>query len=208
MSNELFQKMSNEIYLETENGKIHLNSIKSIWSYLGLDVTLSQSDLSKINKSITSINKNILKTNELINEIYIDQFIDDSQLISNSFQELYNIIKKDSKIIKDIISRIKNEKNIKDKLLYYRNDEKIWLEKLVNIYLNEGGKLPILSLDFFKYFKLKWKDIFLEKDKQFVIYVCEDILGGLNLENISYNFNTWIKRNITDRRILNDFYIY
>ena len=45
----------------------------------------------------------------------------------------------------------------------------------------------------------------LKDEQQFFIYVCEDILGGMNLDFISQNLNNWIKMNILDKEILNDF---
>lgn len=210
---DLMNKINMEPYLFFTKD-VYLLSIKSILKYT--EGFLSNDEFKKVNSYINELRVEYNKVNTNINNYYgeISYLVEEEQIQVNFryislLNEIYTkIVEIKDKMIKDLIN-IKNRyfSLNKDRIYNKKDKEQYWFENLVSIYLKYGGKLPTSSLNFWEYIKSKWDTIEPKYDQQFIIYICEDILGGINLKYISINFDTWIRRNIHDTQILRDFYI-
>jgi hypothetical protein len=189
----LIEYIINETIIDSYKGPIDISILKNFWIFFKPDIRFNPKDLNEILDLIISIKK-------------IKNQITQSNITLENLKNYYYQIKDVRKKYLSKIIKIKLEDNHLQNLAFYNKNTNQWFERLVYIYLKYEGRLPMSSLHFWKYIK----KIFNELDsnsKDHIIYICEDILGGLDLENISRNFESWIMRNIFDKKILKDFYI-
>ena len=187
----LMNEIRSKIYYFKDDICYCLIDIKSIWNLVGFNNNLSTEEIIIINQYISRINKILFETNnELDNDDYFIQKDKELFKIKNDFL--------------DFLYKIKYRKHNESRILYYKKNNDKWFERLIFIYLKYDGFIPTYTTNLFIFIKKNWKT-FTEEERQFIIYVCEDILGGINIDFISKNLNTWIKMYILDKYILSDF---
>ena len=195
----LMNLIRNQIYFYSNDVCYCLIDFKSIWSYIGFSNNLKTEEIIMINQYITRINKILYQSNEEYNFYIIDELNEKDFFISK-----FNEILKVKKDFLDYITKIKNFRKTELRNFYYKKNNDKWFERTVFIFLKYEGFFPVYTRFFFEKIKKVWNEM-LKDEQQFFIYVCEDILGGMNLDFISQNLNNWIKMNILDKEILNDF---
>jgi hypothetical protein len=195
----LMNEIRSRIYYFKDDICYCLIDIKSIWNLVGFNNNLSTEEIIIINQYISRINKILSETNNEYN-FYIVDDLDNEDYFIQKDKELFRI-KND---FLDLLYKIKYRKHSESRIFYYKKNNDKWFERLIFIYLKYDGFIPTYTTNLFIFIKKNWK-IFTEEERQFIIYVCEDILGGINLDFLSKNLNTWIKMYIIDKNILSDF---
>jgi len=198
----LVNQIRNQIYYYSNDICYCLIDFRSIWSIIGFNITLKSEEINMINQYITRINKILYLVNEEYNYYIIDE-LDNKDFFISKFNEIFKV--KNEFI--NYIYKIKNINKTENRIFYYKKHTDKWFEKTIFIFLKYEGYLPVHSNYLFQYLKNNWNRISIE-EQQFIIYICEDILGGINLDFISKNFNNWIKMNILDKNILEDFILF
>jgi len=195
----LMNEIRSKIYYFKDDICYCLIDIKSIWNLVGFNNNLSTEEIIIINQYISRINKILFESNNEYNFYIVDDLDNDDYFIQKD-KELFKI-KND---FLDFLYKIKYRKHNETRIFYYKKNNDKWFERLIFIYLKYDGFIPTYTTNLFIFIKKNWKT-FTEEEKQFIIYVCEDILGGINIDFISKNLNTWIKMYIFDKNILSDF---
>jgi hypothetical protein len=68
-----------------------------------------------------------------------------------------------------------------------------WLYVLFDFYIKHEGVRNVSCIQFFNYIKDIW-DIVADSNE--ILYILEDMFGGISIDNISSNFKDWLNKNM------------
>ena len=181
--------ISNYIY----NNSQEYVSIKALITLtIGMNITLSQDEYNILNNKLLSIKSlinyfeykmNIFNYMDKMNDNNLADYIVENSPLFESILKDFNTINLDIyKYLETIKSKgpsklVPEKENIKEGTK--------WLYVLFDFYINHEGIKGVSCIQFFNYIKDIWDSV---ADSNEILYILEDMLGGISIDNISANF--------------------
>jgi hypothetical protein len=203
MTDALHEKNKNLVYstlFHIQNSYLDYTRIGYVWNFIGRQKTLRWEEVNELFKNIHDIKYLQDQLVQLWNSYHAqyEETTDKEQccLINEIIFE--EVCKESREMVSQLIKKMYHYKNTKiETHSTFKTVEKLhieWYTTIISVYKKYGGSFPCSSYDIMMYFKTKWEEMTPSECNE-LVDIFDYILGGISIESISSNLNTWIQNN-------------
>jgi hypothetical protein len=197
-------EISNYIYNTIKTKVDYTNPRSIIVTYLGFKIRFSQDEFRLLKEKCETINYMLkqveikisileytLQNNISLYPSYIVNNIDVFEMYLEEFNSYFEDIKL---YIKYLCEKPRTKQSLDNSQKEKTMEGTEWIYILYDFYLRYEGVKNVSSNDFFNHIKSIWSTIENIETIQ-ISEITDNMLGGISIENISFNLNDWISKN-------------
>jgi hypothetical protein len=203
MTGELHEKNKNLVYstlFDIQNSYADYTRIGYIWNVIGRQKTLEWNEL----RELVQLTIDLKYLQEQIIQMWNTYHSQYTEITDKEECCLLNSI-----MFEEVCKEARDKVGIVVKKIFHYKHNKIdtphkreikehlhidWYTTIIDLYTKYGGNFPCSSYDIIVYFKTKWLEMTPTECNK-LVDIFDFILGGISIDSISSNLNSWIRSN-------------